>query len=396
MKILLIDPPFYRFIDYYNRFFPLGLSYLAAVLQREEYEVMIYDADCNINPSKMDFTRLEDNYPIYLKLLQDNDHLIWKELRRIISSFTPDIVGITVWTTFAASAFKIASIIKEMNKDMPVIMGGPHVSIKYDEVLKICPDVDILVRGEGEETFLELVRTMEGKVDVKFEVKELKDICGISYRKNGEIFHNPPRNFIKDLDTIPFPARDLLLNKASYNSEDMGLLMTSRGCPYNCTYCATSIWERKTRYRSPDNVIEEIKFYTNDTIKKKSLTQLKNKLKELLSPTIQMKYHGLKLISGNKGFDVLLDFELYKDQKLMSVDELLDQIKKELNVEHPGMFQVMLEPAIAKNVPVKHASTLNSLVIKQSELVKDTSEFIITADEIVFSEKKKGADTSTK
>ena len=143
-------------------------------------------------------------------------------------------------------------------------------------------------------------------------------------------------------------------------------------------------------------VIEEIKFYTNDTIKKKSLTQLKNKLKELLSPTIQMKYHGLKLISGNKGFDVLLDFELYKDQKLMSVDELLDQIKKELNVEHPGMFQVMLEPAIAKNVPVKHASTLNSLVIKQSELVKDTSEFIITADEIVFSEKKKGADTSTK
>lgn len=300
MKILLIDPPFYRFIDYYNRFFPLGLSYLAAVLQREEYEVMIYDADCNINPSKMDFTRLEDDYPIYLKSLQDDDHLIWQELREVFHNFSPDIVGITVWTTFAASAFKIASIIKKMNKDMPVIMGGPHISIKYDEVLKICPDVDILVRGEGEETFLEMVRTMKGKVDVKFEVKELKDICGISYRKNGKIFHNPPRNFIKGLDTIPFPARDLLLNNASYNSEDMGLLMTSRGCPYNCTYCATSIWERKTRYRSPDNVIEEIKFVmdtygtTQFTFKDDSFTVNRRRVHEfcdrLIKENIKIKW----------------------------------------------------------------------------------------------------------
>lgn len=262
MKILLIDPPFYRFIGYYNRYFPLGLAYLASVLRKVGYEVLIYDADYNANPSKMDLTRLEDSYPLYLKSLKDNSHPIQQELRSTISDFKPDIIGIAVWTTFAASAFKIASLCKEYDKDIPVVMGGPHISIKGDEVMRICPDVDFLVRGEGEESFVELARAL---VEIKGcgvegrGIKRLRDIRGISYRWNGEILHNLEREFIQDLDEIPFPARDLLLNKDSYNSEDMGLLMTSRGCPYNCSYCATDIWKRKIRYRSVDNIIEEIK-----------------------------------------------------------------------------------------------------------------------------------------
>jgi radical SAM superfamily enzyme YgiQ (UPF0313 family) len=257
MKILLVDPPFYRFIGYYNRYFPLGLAYIATVLREEGHEVLIYDADCNENPSKMDFTRLEDSYPLYLKSLNDDNHYIWQEMREIVRDFQPDLIGISIWTTFAASAFKIASICKQYDKNLPVVMGGPHISIKHEEVLEICPDVDFLVRGEGEETFLELVRAVRAKWGNKNAT--FNDIKGISYKKNGKIIHNSPREFIKDLDSIPFPARDLLLNKNSYNSEDMGLLMTSRGCPYNCSYCATSIWQRKIRYRSVDNIIEEIK-----------------------------------------------------------------------------------------------------------------------------------------
>ena len=257
MKILLIDPPFYRFIGYYNRYFPLGLAYLAAILRKEGHEVLIYDADCNVNPSKMDFARLEDSYPLYLDSVKDDNHPIWQEMRERLRDFNPDMVGISVWTTFAASAFKLASICKQYDKSLPVVMGGPHISIKYEEVLKICPDVDFLVRGEGEETLLELAKA----IDKRWKEKNahFNDIKGISYIRNGETAHNPPREFVKDLDSVLSPARDLLLNKDSYNSEDMGLLMTSRGCPYNCSYCATSIWERKTRYRSIDNVIEEIK-----------------------------------------------------------------------------------------------------------------------------------------
>jgi radical SAM superfamily enzyme YgiQ (UPF0313 family) len=262
MKILLIDPPFYRFIGYYNRYFPLGLSYLAAVLQKEGYEVKVYDADCNVNPTKMDYSRLENDYSAYLKSVQDDNHPIWREMRQRISNFKPDVVAITVWTNFAASAFKIASICKEYDKDLPVVMGGPHVSVKYDEVMKICSHVDFLVRGEGEETFLELTSVIKkhGNAAKKDRFsQDLSLVKGISYRCNGQIVTNPPREFIKDLDSIPLPVRELLLNKDYYNSEDMGLLMTSRGCPYNCSYCATAVWKRKIRYRSINNIIEEIK-----------------------------------------------------------------------------------------------------------------------------------------
>lgn len=302
MKILLIDPPFYRFIGYYNRYFPLGLAYLAAVLRKDGHEVLIYDADCNVNPTKMDFSRLEEDYPFYLQSLKDENNAILKEVRETIRNFSPDVIGITVWTTFAASAFKIASICKEWNRDVPVVMGGPHVSIKYDEVMKICPDVDFMVRGEGEESFVELARALvrskeygAGSDEPSAISHELSTIKGISYRWNGKIVRNPEREFIQDLDSIPFPARDLLLNKDSYNSEDMGLLMTSRGCPYNCSFCATSIWQRKTRYRSIDNVIEEIKLIINKygtrqfTFKDDSFTVNKKRVLQLCDRLIKEK-----------------------------------------------------------------------------------------------------------
>lgn len=261
MKILLIDPPFYRYINYYNRYFPLGLAYLAVVLREEGHEVLIYDADCNVNPTKMDFSRLEESYPFYLQSLRDENNPILKEIRETIRNFNPDIIGISVWTTFAASAFRIASICKEWNRDVPVVMGGPHISIKYDEVMNICPDVDFLIRGEGEGPLSEFVKAFEKNKGVTpLSNPEILSIKDISYKKDGKVIHNPSGEFAKDLDKIPFPARNLLLNKGSYSSEDMGLFMTSRGCPYSCSYCATSIWERKTRYRSIDNVMPEIRF----------------------------------------------------------------------------------------------------------------------------------------
>ena len=144
MKVLLIDPPFFRLIGYYNRYFPISLSWLAAVLQKEGHEVLIYDADCNVNPTKMDYTRLEEDYPDYLKSVKNENHPVWQEMRKRIEDFKPDIVGITVWTTFAASAFKVASLCKEYDESLPVVMGGPHISIKYDEVIKICSHADFL------------------------------------------------------------------------------------------------------------------------------------------------------------------------------------------------------------------------------------------------------------
>jgi radical SAM superfamily enzyme YgiQ (UPF0313 family) len=291
MKILLIDPPFYRFIGYYNRYFPLGLAYLAAALQARGYEVMVYDADANINPSKMNFAALEESYPAYLAALRQDSHVVWQELKDKLNEFKPDAVGISVWTTFAASAFKIASICKEYNESLPVIMGGPHISIKYDEVMSICKDVDFLVRGEGEETLPELIKALEA-ADTRNK-SSVADLRGISYRKNGAIVHNPQRPFINNLDMLPFPGRNSLVNKAKYNSEDMGLLMTSRGCPYACSYCATTVWGRHIRYRSVDNVISEIKLIIDEyrtkqfTFKDDSFTVNRRRVMELCDRLIQ-------------------------------------------------------------------------------------------------------------
>lgn len=254
MKILLIDPPFYRFIRYYNRFFPLGLAYLAAVLRDNGHEVLIYDADANKEKAHdMDFSALEEKYPQYIENVSKLAHPIWGELREVLNEFKPDLVGISVFTTKVASAFIAAQIAKSFNPDAPVVVGGPHPSVKSEELLRIAPFVDFAVRGEAENSFVQLVQAVERKGGYG-------DIEGLSFRAEGRICHNPPAGFIRDLNRLPYPARDLLLNKSSYTSEDMGLMMSGRGCPFDCTFCSSAgVWGRGVRFRSVENVIGEMR-----------------------------------------------------------------------------------------------------------------------------------------
>ncbi|HAF96479.1 MAG TPA: hypothetical protein DER10_03575 [Elusimicrobia bacterium] len=256
MRILLIAPPFYQFIGFYNRYFPLGLAYLAAVLKERGHEVSVYDSDTNINPDKMNFAVLEQSYPKYLKAVADEAHPVFEGIKQKLNKFNPELIGISAWTTYVASSMKTAEICKKWNASVPVVMGGPHISIKGEELLRICADVDVLVRGEGEETLPELATLLQTK---KFIPDELKKVNGIAFRAPEGITTTPDREFARNLDAMPFPARDLLVHKDAYDCEDMGLLMTTRGCPFACTYCATTIWGRKVRSRSIANIIEEVK-----------------------------------------------------------------------------------------------------------------------------------------
>ncbi|MGD2095709.1 MAG: radical SAM protein, partial [Phycisphaerales bacterium] len=253
MKVLLVDPPFYRFIKYYNRYFPLGLAYLAAVLRDNGHQVLIYDGDANIEKAmEMDFSALEKKYPEYIKNVNQMSHHIWNELRDVLNDYKPDLVGISVYTTKVASAFTVAQIVKSFNPNISVVIGGPHPSVKSSESLKIASCVDFVIRGEGEISFAQLVEAIE-------KMGSFNGVKGLSFRKNEQIFHNPDVDFIQDLDQLPYPARDLLINKNTYTSEDMGLLMSGRGCPFECTFCSSAgVWGRKIRFRSIENVLDEM------------------------------------------------------------------------------------------------------------------------------------------
>jgi len=251
VKILLIDPPFYRLIGFYNRYFPLGLVSVGTVLREAGHEVVVYDGDYNEDPSAMDYARLPEYYQRYLDSFRDSDHPIWLEVRRTIEQTKPDVVGISIWTAYAASAFRVAEISKAIDPGCPVVVGGPHATVRAEEILRISPAVDYVVRGEGEITTVNLMaRITRAEPD-------LSAVAGLSFRMDGAVRHNPPRERIRNLDDLPLPDRTLLVHRDTYSSEDMGLVMTSRGCPFACSFCATET--RQVRYHAIGHVLAEIR-----------------------------------------------------------------------------------------------------------------------------------------
>jgi radical SAM superfamily enzyme YgiQ (UPF0313 family) len=206
---------------------------------------------------EMDFSALEEKYPEYINNVNRMSHPIWDQWRDVLEDFKPDLIGISVYTVKIASALRVAQIVKDVNPDIPAVFGGPHPSVKSVESLKIAPCVDFVLRGEAEFSFTRLAETIETK-------GPLSDIKGLSFRKDGQIFHNPDTDFIEDLDRLPPPARDLLINKGTYTPEDMGLIMSGRGCPFECTFCSSAgVWGRKIRFRSIENVLDEIQQVKN-------------------------------------------------------------------------------------------------------------------------------------
>ncbi len=207
---------------------PLGLAYLASVLEVEGQRVKIIDC-----PTL--------NYDM-------------RSLEKEVKGFKPDVVGITSTTSTIYDAYKVAELIKEINSKAKVVIGGPHVSFTAKETLKECPFIDIVVRGEGEITTKELMLHLEKG----FSLEEVK---GISFRKNGKIVETEDRPFIKNLDKLPFPAYHLLpMDKYKVGKHRFANTITSRGCPFSCIFCSSSeLCGRVWRARSPENVVEELK-----------------------------------------------------------------------------------------------------------------------------------------
>lgn len=253
-NILLINPPWFRLLGKSSNWSPLGLCYIASVLEKNGFNVCIYNADSGVWAGLPQPLEVQKRYGEYLNILKDINHYFWQDIINVVSKIDPDIIGISVRTATYRSALNISKLIKNLNKEITVVWGGVHPSILPDEVMKNI-EIDVVVRGEGEYTFLELVKNIE----------KLDEIEGITYRKNGKVLHNPGRTLIKNLDEIPYPARHLIMGNKTFSPETFGNIFATRGCPYNCIFCATSkIWTRKVRYRTPQNIIGEIKQIKKD------------------------------------------------------------------------------------------------------------------------------------
>lgn len=239
MKALLVNPPIINIInsgipDYVDEdsgfFPPLGLMYLAAYAEMHtRHEIKIFDMQVE-----------EATYDDLLNMLQKEK---------------PDVVAVYVITFTLIDAIKIAQTVKSFNQRIKIVFGGPHPHIYPDETLNL-GNVDFVIMGEGEITFSELLDNLQ-------DIEKIKNIKGLVFKENDKIIYTEIRKFIEDLDSLPFPARHLTPYKKYYSiiakKNPITTIFSSRGCPYQCTFCHRPNMGKKFRYRSPLNVVEEIK-----------------------------------------------------------------------------------------------------------------------------------------
>jgi len=231
LRVLLISPPAQSVVKQVigTAAPPLGLAYLASITRELGCDVKIIDS-----------------------LAED---LTLRDIKAKITKFYPDVVGVTATTSMIYDAYDVAAVAKEVNPNAMVVIGGPHATFMASEILQECKHIDVVVRGEGELTFRELLMKLM-KNDWDF-----RDVLGITYRVNDKVRENPPRPLIQNLDYVPLPAYDLLpMDRYRIGKLKFGAIITSRGCPYTCVFCSSSLqFGKKWRGHSVDRVLEELR-----------------------------------------------------------------------------------------------------------------------------------------
>lgn len=235
MNVLLVNPSYAKKI--YQKPFsvqpPIGLAYLAAYLEEKGIPTEILDANAML--------------------------LSVEEIVKQAVNSRASVIGLSSVTSTIYLTYEIAKGIKGF-ANKTIIVGGPHVSFTAKETLSECSSIDIVVRGEGEETLWEVLEKME-------KGESVCGVRGISFRQDGKVVSTEERPQINPIDKIPFPAYHLLpidlyrpspLLQVNAKGKRYGRLVTSRGCPNRCTFCSSSHFWKGVRMRSPQNIVEEI------------------------------------------------------------------------------------------------------------------------------------------
>lgn len=388
MRVALINPRFRLPID--TRTTPhLGLAYLGAISQKRGDIVRIFDADVE-QQSIQDFVR----------------------------EFQPDIVGITANTPQVKQAWRTARAIKA-EVDVPIVLGGPHPSVT-SEALDFesaeRPEVDIVVRGEGEGPWIEICDRLETlKRDQEDwstaslfdpEKQAWSDILGITYKNtDGRVYRNMDAKPIVDLDSLPWPAYNLFHMERYTNLQPATdhvdgarsfSILTSRGCPYRCTFCSQSIMPIKWRARTPESVIEEWRHLVRELgaqeigVLDDSANIRKDRLYTLADMLIGEQLHHVPWIFVNGIRANLAEKELMAKLKQAGLKrtafgvetgnpEILKSIDK--NIDHDTIRQAF------KNCKEVGLETIGFFIIglpgETRETMQDTIDFAIELDPLI-------------
>jgi anaerobic magnesium-protoporphyrin IX monomethyl ester cyclase len=228
MKVLLIEPPkkpWEMMGDFIAP--PIGLAQLAAVLEADGVDVEI--VDCN------------------------GSFMTWKDLERSIAERQPTVLGTSAMTTFLPTAARVMQMAKAIDPEIVTVVGGPHVTFMTEETLRNHPEIDIVGRGEGERAIKELIACLGTDGD-------LAQVPGIAFRRDGQVVQTSMPDPV-DVDELPLPAYHLLPMQAYYFIvfEKFCTVLASRGCPFNCVFCAErGFWGPGWRPRDPELVGEEL------------------------------------------------------------------------------------------------------------------------------------------
>ncbi|PIU42087.1 MAG: hypothetical protein COS99_02075 [Candidatus Omnitrophica bacterium CG07_land_8_20_14_0_80_42_15] len=279
-KVLLINPFIYR--SYMGPIRPsAGLGYLAEYLSANniQYEVL----DMNLG------------YGL---------RYLWKK----IEQQKPDLIGLTVWTYRYKNTYALIELIKKRYPDLSVAAGGPHISSLRIEAFKECKGIDFGITLEGEKTIIELCQG-----------KPFHEIKGLIYHKDNELVYTGDREFIIDLDSIPFPKYEKFELERYFLKEI--LIISSRGCPHACIYCPVNLAiGKRLRIRSAKNVVDEITYWYNRDYRRfnfgdDNFTFFKERVYEICDEIERRGLKDLDLRCGNGVRADKVDRQLLKRMK---------------------------------------------------------------------------------
>lgn len=245
MKVLLLRPPAGQYEDSFSKkhaFMPLGICYLASYLEKHGHQCDLID--------------------LYVEKIKDADFI------KKINEISPDLIGISFLTESRFTAKKLAEFVKSHFPDIPIVAGGPHPSLTVEDTMENIKAIDYIVIGEGEVPLLMLAEILSNGN------KDLQKIPNLTYRIHNKIVQNKgcDKALIKALDSEPLPAREKLQHHLYHGQIEQGIhkgtaagVITGRGCPIGCNFCASSILSPHYRYRNVSSVINELERIVSDS-----------------------------------------------------------------------------------------------------------------------------------